>query len=189
MIHDHVITFHIIFINGGCDQLVSFVVDSRYIYGCCKRYFNCISRSNQGGGPWLFFLGPKLLLHGDPPRLICLNKKKKKKKRGRAPKTQWKNFYLRRTFEKSNPLYARSQIYAVEARLYTGQINEKKRKKVAAKTTPEVREDINGKKTFSFGHCPNHLNPPPPDPNSGNLVLFFYVKNDVLRVWPNFFWW
>ena len=28
------------------------------------------------------------------------------------------------------------------------------------------------KKTFSFGHCPNHLNPPP-DPNSGNLVLFF----------------
>ena len=28
------------------------------------------------------------------------------------------------------------------------------------------------KKTFSFGHCPNHLNPPP-DPTSGNLVLFF----------------
>ena len=28
------------------------------------------------------------------------------------------------------------------------------------------------KKTFSFGHCPNHLTPPP-DPNSGNLVLFF----------------
>ena len=34
------------------------------------------------------------------------------------------------------------------------------------------REDTNEKKTFSFGHCPNHLNPPP-DPNSGNLVLFF----------------
>ena len=29
------------------------------------------------------------------------------------------------------------------------------------------------KKTFSFEHCPNHLNPPLPDPNSGNLVLFF----------------
>ena len=28
------------------------------------------------------------------------------------------------------------------------------------------------KKTFSFGQCPNHLTPPP-DPNSGNLVLFF----------------
>ena len=40
------------------------------------------------------------------------------------------------------------------------------------------------KKTFSFGHCPNPLNPPPPDPNSGNLAPFFYVKNDVLRVWP-----
>ena len=36
-----------------------------------------------------------------------------------------------------------------------------------------LREDINRKKTFSFGHCPNHLNPPPHDPNSGNLVLFF----------------
>ena len=35
-----------------------------------------------------------------------------------------------------------------------------------------IREDIKRKKTFSFGHCPNHLNPPP-DPNSGNLVLFF----------------
>ena len=35
-----------------------------------------------------------------------------------------------------------------------------------------VREDIARKKTFSFGHCPNHLTPPP-DPNSGNLVLFF----------------
>ena len=34
------------------------------------------------------------------------------------------------------------------------------------------REDLNRKKTFSFGHCPNHLNPPH-DPNSGNLVLFF----------------
>ena len=36
-----------------------------------------------------------------------------------------------------------------------------------------VREDIGTKKTFSFGHCPNPLNPPPHDPNSGNLVLFF----------------
>ena len=35
-----------------------------------------------------------------------------------------------------------------------------------------LREDIKRKKTFSFGHCPNHLNPPP-DLNSGNLVLFF----------------
>ena len=24
--------------------------------------------------------------------------------------------------------------------------------------------------------------PKPPDPNSGNLVLFFYVKNNILRV-------
>ena len=25
-----------------------------------------------------------------------------------------------------------------------------------------LREGLNGRKTFSFGHCPNHLNPPPP---------------------------
>ena len=25
----------------------------------------------------------------------------------------------------------------------------------------QLREDINSKKTFSFGHCPNHLNRPP----------------------------
>ena len=28
--------------------------------------------------------------------------------------------------------------------------------------TVPIREDINRKKTFSFGHCPNHLNPPTP---------------------------
>ena len=36
-----------------------------------------------------------------------------------------------------------------------------------------LREGINEKKTFSFWHCPNFLTPPPHDPNSGNLVLFF----------------
>ena len=36
-----------------------------------------------------------------------------------------------------------------------------------------LREGFNEKKTLSFGHCPNHLNSPPHDPNSGNLVLFF----------------
>ena len=35
-----------------------------------------------------------------------------------------------------------------------------------------IREGVNGKKTFSFGHCPNYLTPPH-GPNSGNLVLFF----------------
>ena len=38
-----------------------------------------------------------------------------------------------------------------------------------------IREDINRKKTFSFGHYPNHVTPPP-DPNSSNLVLFFTSK-------------
>ena len=39
-----------------------------------------------------------------------------------------------------------------------------------------LREGVNEKKTFSFGHCPNHLTPPPPDPNLGNLVLFFWTS-------------
>ena len=38
----------------------------------------------------------------------------------------------------------------------------------------DVREGLNEKKTFSFGHCPNHLTP---DPNSGNLALFFGHQN------------
>ena len=44
-----------------------------------------------------------------------------------------------------------------------------------------LREDINRKKTFSFGHCPNHLNPP--DPNSGNLVLFF--RTSKFKIWKS----
>ena len=31
-------------------------------------------------------------------------------------------------------------------------------------------------KNFSFGHCPNHLTPPPHPPNLGNLVLFFWTS-------------
>ena len=51
-----------------------------------------------------------------------------------------------------------------------------------------VREDINSKKTFSFGHCPNHLTPPPPAPNSGNLVLFFgRQKRRFVRMTDFFF--
>ena len=48
-----------------------------------------------------------------------------------------------------------------------------------------LREGVNWKKTFSFGHCPNYLNPPPlppPDPNSGNLVLFF-GRQDLKVTW------
>ena len=38
------------------------------------------------------------------------------------------------------------------------------------------------KKNVFFRAFPKFPNPPPHDPNSGNFVLFFYVKNDVLRV-------
>ena len=39
----------------------------------------------------------------------------------------------------------------------------------------KVREDINEKKTFSFRHCPNHLNPP--WPQFGQLGPFFGRQN------------
>ena len=35
-----------------------------------------------------------------------------------------------------------------------------------------IREGVNGKKTFSFGHCPNHLTSPP-QPQFGQLGPFF----------------
>ena len=49
--------------------------------------------------------------------------------------------------------------------------------------TSKLREDLNREKTFSFGHCPNHLNPPPHDPNSGNLVLFF--RKSKYKIWKS----
>ena len=49
--------------------------------------------------------------------------------------------------------------------------------------TSSYREAHNEKKTFSFGHCPNHLHPPLPDPNSGNLVLFF--RKSKFKIWKS----
>ena len=49
-----------------------------------------------------------------------------------------------------------------------------------------LREDLNRKKTFSFGHCPNHLTPPP-DPNSRNLVLFFWTSKTTFCAHDRFF--
>ena len=45
-----------------------------------------------------------------------------------------------------------------------------------------LREEVNRKKTFSFGHCPNYLTPPH-DPNSGNLVLFF--RKSKFKIWKS----
>ena len=40
-----------------------------------------------------------------------------------------------------------------------------------------IREDINEKKNVFFRALPESPNPIPPDPNSGNLVLFFGRQN------------
>ena len=40
-----------------------------------------------------------------------------------------------------------------------------------------LREDINWKKTFSFGHCPNYLNPPPMTPIRATWSSFFGSQN------------
>ena len=44
-----------------------------------------------------------------------------------------------------------------------------------------IREDINRKKTFSFGHCPNNLTPPP-DPIRATWSFFSDVKIPDLKV-------
>ena len=36
-----------------------------------------------------------------------------------------------------------------------------------------LREGVNWKKTFSFGHCPNHLTPPPMTPIRATWSFFF----------------
>ena len=47
----------------------------------------------------------------------------------------------------------------------------------------QVREDLNLKKTFSFGHCPNYLSPHPPWPQFGQLgPLFSEVEIQDLKV-------
>ena len=52
-----------------------------------------------------------------------------------------------------------------------------------------IREDLNRKKTFSFGHCPNHLTPPP-TPIWATWSSFLDVKTDVCAYDRIFFlWW
>ena len=40
-----------------------------------------------------------------------------------------------------------------------------------------LREGLNGKKRFSFGHCPNHLNPPPMTRIRATWSSFFGSRN------------
>ena len=58
----------------------------------------------------------------------------------------------------------------------------------------ELREDLNWKKTFSFGHCPNYLNPPPITPIRATWSSFFgrqnsrfesqfRTKNTIYTIW------
>ena len=53
-----------------------------------------------------------------------------------------------------------------------------------SETALPLREDINRKKTFSFGHCPNHLNPPSPPmaPIGQPGPLFSEVEIQDLKV-------
>ena len=48
---------------------------------------------------------------------------------------------------------------------------------ILLKNFMSVREDINWKKTFSFGHCPNYLNPPPMTPIRATWSSFFGSQN------------
>ena len=78
---------------------------------------------------------------------------------------------------KPNMLPNRLRCFCPEsgACTFMWQTNSTKRKDKMVIKYICVREDLNRKKTFSFGHCPNPLTPPP-DPNLGNLVLFFWTS-------------
>ena len=45
-----------------------------------------------------------------------------------------------------------------------------------------IREGLNGKKTSSFGHCPNHLTPPPLTPFRATWSFFWEVKIQDLKI-------
>ena len=48
-----------------------------------------------------------------------------------------------------------------------------------------LREGLNGKKTFSFGHCPNHLNPPIPPIRATGSSFFGFQKRRFARITEN----
>ena len=68
-------------------------------------------------------------------------------------------------------------LFIRKPRLLSESKHQKGQLRLPLSDSRRLREDINRKKTFSLGHCPNHLTTPPPDPNSGNLVLFFGRQN------------
>ena len=48
-------------------------------------------------------------------------------------------------------------------------------------SSDSLREGLNGKKTFSFGHCQNHLTPP--RPQFGQLGPFFWTSK--FKIWKS----
>ena len=54
-----------------------------------------------------------------------------------------------------------------------------------------LREGLNEKKTFSFGHCPNHLNPSPPWPQFGHFGPLFWTSRTTFCEYDRIFfkWW
>ena len=78
-------------------------------------------------------------------------------------------------------------LFIRKPRLLSESKHQKGQLRLPLSDSRRLREDINRKKTFSLGHCPNHLNPPPLTPIRATWSSFLDVKNDVLRVWPKFY--
>ena len=63
------------------------------------------------------------------------------------------------------------------AKMRTGIVTKNNIKKHYQYYPFTIREGVNWKKTFSFGHCPNYLNPPPMTPIQATWSSFFGSRN------------
>ena len=77
-------------------------------------------------------------------------------------------------------------LFIRKPRLLSESKHQKGQLRLPLSDSRRLREDINRKKTFSFGHCPNNLNPPL-TPIGPTWSCFLDGKKDVLCVWPKLF--
>ena len=68
-------------------------------------------------------------------------------------------------------------LFIRKPRLLSESKHQKGQLRLPLSDSRRLREDINRKKTFSFGHCTNQLNPPPLTPIRATWSFFFEPQN------------
>ena len=72
-------------------------------------------------------------------------------------------------------------LFIRKPRLLSESKHQKGQLRLPLSDSRRLREDINRKKTFSLGHCPNHLSPP--WPQFGQLGPFFQTSK--FKIWKS----